>query len=149
MSIDLAIAVISDTHNRLPDTLLDRIRPADEIWHLGDVCRPETLDTLDALSSKRFTVQGNNDPYFLWEERLILERNGRRFRLQHMPPRNIDPGLTALLFGHMHYPIKENCNGPWILNPGAITGPRNQSPSSFAWLRISSDGDWTWEIESL
>lgn len=149
MSTDLLIAVISDTHNHLPDSLPERLRPADEIWHLGDVCRPETLDKLDKLPAERFTVQGNNDPYFHWEERLTLERNGLRFQLQHLPPRSVDPKLTALLFGHMHYPIKENLGSTWTLNPGAITGPRKQSHPSFAWLRISSSGDWTWEFETL
>lgn len=66
MSTDLLIAVISDTHNHLPDSLPERLRLADEIWHLGDVCRPETLDRLDELPAERFTVQGNNDPYFHW-----------------------------------------------------------------------------------
>lgn len=135
MPTDLTIAVISDTHNQLPDALVRRLETADQIWHLGDVCRPETLDKLDALSCQRFVVQGNNDPYFHWEERLILERNGLRFQLQHLPPRNCDRKLTALLFGHMHYPIKENLGTSWILNPGAITGPRNRSLPSFAWLR--------------
>ncbi|MFL3656645.1 MAG: metallophosphoesterase family protein [Opitutales bacterium] len=78
---DLIIAVISATHNHLPEALVDRLRPAEEIWHLDDVCRPETLEKLDELPADRFTFQGNNDPYFQSEERLTLERNGLYFQL--------------------------------------------------------------------
>ena len=41
--VRMRIAVISDTHDRYPPGLPDRLREADEIWHLGDVCAPETL----------------------------------------------------------------------------------------------------------
>lgn len=145
----LKIAVLSDTHNHVPEALPSRLALANEIWHLGDVCRPETLDTLQSLPASLCVVQGNNDPYFHWEERLVLERNGCRFQLQHMPPRDVDPSLTALLFGHLHIPVKENQNGSMALNPGAITGPRHGSSSSFAWLEITTNGSWTWEIETL
>ena len=146
---DLQIAVISDTHNQIPERLPPALAPADEIWHLGDVCRPETLNVLNTLSAVLTVVQGNNDPYFHWEDRLLLERNGLRFQLQHLPPRSVDPTLTALLFGHMHYPIKEHLAGGLSLNPGAITGPRNNSVSSFAWLSISTEGEWTWDIRNF
>ena len=145
----LRIAVLSDTHNRLPHTLAGQIESADEIWHLGDVCSPDTLTDLKALDIPLQIVQGNCDPYFHWQSQLSLERNGCRFQLQHLPPRDASPSLTALLFGHMHYPIRDRIGDVPILNPGAITGPRNQSQSSFAWLNIDSEGEWTWEIEPL
>lgn len=149
MPFDLSIAVIADTHNRIPDSLIDQIAPADEIWHLGDVCQPETLDALKTLTAPLSIVQGNNDPYFMWEEVLILERGGFRFRLQHLPPRDVDSDLTALLFGHMHYPIRETLAGGLSLNPGAITGPRNGTVASFAWLRIERDTQWSWDVQTL
>ncbi len=149
MPANLSIAVISDTHNQIPERLPSALETADEIWHLGDVCRPETLNILDTLSAALTVVQGNNDPYFHWKDQLLMERNGLRFRIQHMPPHEVDPLLTAVLFGHMHYPIKECLVGGLALNPGAITGPRNNSFSSFAWLTISNKGNWTWEIENF
>ncbi len=149
MSEDLKIAVISDTHNQIPDNLPETIGSADEIWHLGDVCRPETLGVLDTLAGILTVVQGNNDPYFHWEDSLVLDRNGLRFQLQHLPPRNVNPKVTALLFGHMHYPIREQLPGGLVLNPGAITGPRNRSAASFAWLNISIEGAWTWNVQKI
>lgn len=149
MPANLKIAVISDTHNRIPVSLPETIRAADEIWHLGDVCSPDTLEVLDTLPGILNVVQGNNDPYFQWEDRLLLVRNGLRFQLQHLPPSEVDPATTALLFGHMHYPIREQIPGGLALNPGAITGPRNHSAPSFAWLNISSEGSWTWDVHKI
>lgn len=149
MPANLKIAVLSDTHNRIPDTLPDLIESADEIWHLGDVCRPETLDVLNRMPSELTVVQGNNDPYFHWETCVTLERNGLRFQLQHLPPQNVDSSITALLFGHMHFPIRETLGGGTALNPGAVTGPRNGSSASYAWLSISSDGTWIWDVQTL
>ena len=45
----MRIAVLSDTHDRLPDSLCERIRDADAIWHLGDVCSPKIIATLKTL----------------------------------------------------------------------------------------------------
>jgi predicted phosphodiesterase len=42
------IAVIADTHDKLPYQLVDLISGADEIWHLGDVCGEWVLDELRA-----------------------------------------------------------------------------------------------------
>ena len=39
----MRIAVLADTHDRCPAGLPGRLRGADEIWHLGDVCDPATL----------------------------------------------------------------------------------------------------------
>src|SRR5437660_11364829 len=36
--LPMRIAVISDTHNRVPPQLPELLAEADEIWHLGDVC---------------------------------------------------------------------------------------------------------------
>jgi len=43
----MRIAVLSDTHDRLPPGFADRLREADEVWHLGDVCAPELLADLE------------------------------------------------------------------------------------------------------
>jgi len=33
----LSIFVLADTHNKLPQKIVDLAAEADEIWHLGDV----------------------------------------------------------------------------------------------------------------
>ena len=142
------IAVISDTHGRVPDRLLDRLEGAAEIWHLGDVTEPDVLLPLQMLKPKLSVVGGNCDPYGLWPQKLELERHGFTFLLQHLPPSEANAGLDAVLFGHLHRPIDEIWNSARILNPGAITGPRNGSYASFAWIGFAADG-WSWEVETL
>ena len=48
---DLQIAVISDTHNQVSESLPPALAPADENWYLGDVYRPETLNDLNTLDN--------------------------------------------------------------------------------------------------
>jgi predicted phosphodiesterase len=43
------IAVIADTHDRLPGHVVDAIRDADQIWHLGDVTSEEVIERLRGL----------------------------------------------------------------------------------------------------
>ena len=149
MESPLKIAVISDTHNYLPATLLDRLSSADEIWHLGDVSDPEILSSIRSLDKPTVVVRGNMDFTSSWPEKLELERRGLKFALQHRPPTSIPNGVKAVLFGHLHYQVNEIHEGARLLNPGAINGPRNGSIASFAWLEINSDGQWNWNVEVL
>ena len=49
MDSALNIAVISDTHDNVPENLISAIESADEIWHLGDICQLESLQRLRSL----------------------------------------------------------------------------------------------------
>lgn len=142
----LKIAVISDTHNHVPNSLLDLLIEANEIWHLGDVCSPTVLSSIEALDKPLTVVEGNMDPHGLWPDTRVLERQGLRFKLQHLPPRSVSEEVDAVLFGHLHCPSQENRGGTRILNPGAITGPRQGSKSCFSWLTIYADKSWSWDV---
>ncbi|MDQ8204383.1 metallophosphoesterase family protein [Pelagicoccus sp. SDUM812003] len=143
------IAVISDTHGSLPDRLVKRLAKADEIWHLGDVTHPSTIEPLQYLPADLAIVCGNCDPFGQWPQRLEFERGGHRFRLQHLPPSEGVSGVSAILYGHLHQPLRERSGDTLLLNPGAITSPRGGSKSSFGWLRFPEAGQWTWTIETL
>jgi hypothetical protein len=139
------IAVISDTHDRCPADLPARLAAADEIWHLGDVCEPETLFGLEALGIPLRVVRGNNDEH-LWPLALRLERGGRIFHLEHIAPRRPSPGAAFVLSGHTHVPSDAtDAAGVRWLNPGCITRPRARV-RSFAWLSVGADGaiNWQW-----
>src|SRR6266511_4053826 len=82
----LRIFVLADTHNRLPETVSEIARDADEIWHLGDVCMETILDELRAIGPRVTVVRGNCDSNFEWPLVLDLARDGLKFRLQHVPP---------------------------------------------------------------
>ena len=142
----MRIAVISDTHDRYPPALPKRLGDADEIWHLGDVCAPETLVEFEQLGPPLFVVAGNCDSH-PWPLTLDLEREGRRFHLVHIPPARSASGWEVILHGHTHVPRNETDPvGVRWLNPGCITRPNRGSPASFAWLTVKKGKPLKWEL---
>lgn len=140
------IAVIADTHDKVPPALLARLAEADEIWHLGDVCEPEILAEFEALGKPVHVVLGNNEWHALWPLTLQLRREGHVFHLVHIPPRHAPPGVRFVLHGHTHVPRDEtDLAGVRWLNPGCVTLPRGGSTHGFAWLtvRAGAEPEWT------
>jgi putative phosphoesterase len=144
----MRIAVIADTHDRLPAGLAARLCGADEIWHLGDVCEPSTLAPLEQLGPPLRVVLGNNDP-LLWPEKLTLTREGVRCRLIHIPPRQAPKGIDLVLHGHTHVPRDEELRGVRWLNPGCVSRPNRGAPASFAWLLLEPGRTPTWKVVPL
>src|SRR5262245_18223353 len=102
----MRIAVFSDTHNRYPWSLPQRLAEADELWHLGDVCEPETLVEFEQLGPPLRLVRGNCDAH-PWPLTLDLERQGVRCHLIHIPPNRAPPNAHLVLHGHTHVPRDE------------------------------------------
>jgi hypothetical protein len=130
----MRIAVIADTHDRLPEAVCDAIRTADEIWHLGDVCSPEIIARLERLAPLRL-VRGNCDAEPEWPLKLDFQLEGIRFHLEHIPTRK-PPPCDLFLHGHTHVPRDETVGGVRFLNPGCITRPNQGAPCSYAWLTL-------------
>ncbi len=145
----MRIAVISDTHDRLPDILLESLAGADEIWHLGDVCEEETLLEVTALGPPVKVVCGNCDRCIRWPMTLKFEMEGTRVCLIHIPPRQAPAGTDLLLHGHTHVPRDEMVNGVRFLNPGPVSRPNRGAPPSFAWLELSRGAAVSWRLQLL
>lgn len=144
------IAVIADTHDHVPPELLRQLAVADEIWHLGDVCDPETLAEFEKLGKPLQVVLGNNEWHNLWPMELTLERCGQRFHLVHIPPVRAPRGVGFLLHGHTHVPRDQtDPAGVRWLNPGCISRPRGGSTVGFGWLRLSPAMPPEWERVAL
>ncbi|MFV0338045.1 MAG: metallophosphoesterase family protein [Chthoniobacterales bacterium] len=143
------IAVLSDTHNHLPEKVLHQLQSADSIWHLGDVVRPSVLDPIRLLGKNFVLVRGNCDTEFDWPLTRSLVFGKTIFQLIHIPPdyffANPDEN-KVLLHGHLHTPRDEIVNGVRVLSPGAISQPRAGSSPSFAWLDVEENGDFTWRL---
>ena len=146
----MRIAVISDTHDQYPSDLPGRLQGADEIWHLGDICEPETLAEFERLGRPMQVVLGNNESHNLWPYELRLERAGISFFLVHIPPARLPPGTQVVLHGHTHVPRDEiDAEGVRWLNPGCITRPNRGSRPSFAWLTVTAGQPLDWRLVRL
>jgi hypothetical protein len=144
----LRIFVLADTHNKLPEQILDLARDANEIWHLGDVCEPPIALDLEAIGPPLSVVRGNCDWNEDWPLVINLKRAGLRFRLVHIPPEVPPDGVDVVLHGHTHVPRNEKRGGVLFLNPGCVTRPNRGSPRSVAWLEIE-DGKIKWNVIEL
>lgn len=142
----MRIAVFSDTHDRYPYWLPERLRDADEIWHLGDVCDPAVLTEFEQLGKPLSVVLGNCDNFAAWPLELRLEREGVRFCLTHIPPERAPKDIDAILHGHTHVPRDETIRGVRWLNPGCITRPNRGAPPSYAWLSLAKGKIISWEL---
>ena len=144
----LRIFVLADTHNRLPDTVREIAKDADEIWHLGDVCAETILYELRALGPRVTVVRGNCDSNFEWPLVLDLARGGLKLRLQHVPPDDPPNDVDIVLHGHTHVPRNERRGNVLFLNPGCVTRANQGAPPSVAWLRVG-DGTISWKLVPL
>lgn len=142
------IFVLADTHNRLPESVTEMARDADEIWHLGDVCADTILDQLRAIGPPIIVVRGNCDSNSEWPLVLDLGRGGLKFRLQHVPPDRPPDDVDVLLHGHTHVSRYERRARVLFLNPGCVTRPNRGAPPSVAWLEIAA-GKINWNLVPL
>jgi putative phosphoesterase len=144
----LDIFVLADTHNRLPETVRQIARDADEIWHLGDVCTEAILDELRAIGPRVTVVRGNCDSNLEWPLVVDLVRGGLRFRLQHIPPDHLPDDVDVVLHGHTHVPRHEKRGWALFLNPCCVTRANQGAPPSVAWLEIAA-GKTNWKLVPL
>jgi putative phosphoesterase len=149
MALPLRIFVLADTHDRLPANIEALAEGADEIWHLGDVCAPSILQTVERIGPPVTVVRGNCDSNVEWPLIVDLKRNGLRFRLVHIPPDRTPENIDFLLHGHTHVARHERCEGVLFLNPGCVTRPNRGSPASVANLEIAADGKISWRTIKL
>jgi putative phosphoesterase len=144
----LRILVVADTHNKLPQEVVDLAREADEIWHLGDACEPTIALDLEAIGPPLTIVRGNCDWNEDWPLIVDLTREGLKFRLVHVSPEVPPANVDVVLHGHTHVPRNEKRGGVLFLNPGCVTRPNRGSPRSVAWLEVAA-GKVNWRLVEL
>lgn len=145
----MRIAILADTHNRLPDGVRLDLTGADEIWHLGDICSAELLTQLRSLGPPVEAIRGNCDPRTLAPESLVLTRCGEKFYLWHEPPLAVPAGVRFALHGHTHVPRDETLGGVRYLNPGSVGKANHGAGPSFAWLELSEGREPAWTVVPL
>lgn len=146
MSRATTLAVISDTHARLRESVRDRLQGCARIVHAGDVGSDAVLDELRAIAP--LTVVRGNVDRCEWAGALpfdeVVNIDGCLLYVLHdIGELSLDPGpegagFAAVIYGHSHRPHAETKNGVLYLNPGSV-GPRRFSlPISMAWLTIEN-----------
>jgi len=134
------IGVISDTHGLLRPEALEALQGSRLILHAGDVGRPEILSELRTIAPV-VAVRGNTDraPWarkLSWTE--AVEIDGRIIYLLHdLECLDLDlraAGISAVIFGHSHFPEVETRENVLFLNPGSAGPKRFRCPLSVARL---------------
>ena len=136
------VGVISDTHGRLPQSVLKAFKDVDLIIHAGDIGKEKVLGDLEKIAPT-IGVRGNMDmgtwAGHLTEEQVVnigshtvcvLHDIGR---LKTNPESN---NYHVVICGHTHRPMVEKQQGVLYLNPGSAVQPRYGYPPSVALLKI-------------
>lgn len=142
----MRIAVISDSHNRMPEHVIEAIRGADEIWHLGDVTDENIIHEIRTLGPKVRVVRGNCDECADWPWTADFKLCGVVIHLEHIPPRQPPSPYDLLLHGHTHIPRDDMIRGTRYLNPGTVGNPNKGAPASYAWLTLEEGVEPEWDL---
>lgn len=140
----MKIAVISDTHGVLKDSLLQQLRSCDYILHAGDIGTQECYLRLRELKIPLYIIRGNCDRGE-WcrnlPEPLAAPIGGRIFYLIHKKSQLPYPLPKAdfIISGHTHaYSV--SCRGSiTYLNPGSAGRSRGGAPLSMAIITLDED----------
>ncbi len=116
------IAILSDTHGLLRESVMDELAEADCFIHAGDIDTPYIIESIQKLG-ETYVVRGNNDKE--WAEDLpestTVTIEGVRFFIVHNK-KDIPKYLTdidVVVYGHSHKYSAEIINGVLFLNPGS------------------------------
>ena len=141
--------IVSDTHGRLSDELLEALQGADVIMHAGDCCGVADYRTLCDIAPT-YMCLGNND----WGMNYGPEvgrvtrvfRCGLRWQLCHYEERLELTTCDVAICGHSHRPFVVWENSPGgsgkilVMNPGSPTFPRTNQGPTIGRVLVTTDG---------
>jgi len=146
----MRIAVIAgSTHDKFPENLPARLKDADEIWHLGDVCERETLVELELLGKPLHVRAGQQRLGCGVAVGADARARGVSVLSDAHSATAAAPGVQLVLHGHTHVPRDELGLGARWLNPGCIARPNRGAPPSFAWLTLEKGQPLQWKVMPL
>ncbi|WP_419803878.1 metallophosphoesterase family protein [Terriglobus sp.] len=142
---DLRIAVLSDTHSLLRESVLPHLRGVAHILHAGDVGDASILDTLREFAPVT-AIRGNIDRSgpcaLLPETEMLMVGAVTIYMIHSVADLDIEPaaaGVQIVVSGHSHKPALEERRGVTYLNPGSVGPRRFKLPVSMAMLRVSGE----------
>ena len=132
------LALVSDTHGLLRDSVMDALQDVDLIIHAGDIGNRSLLQRLEAIAPV-IAVRGNVDNELLYLPLAeVVTVNGHLVYVLHdLSLLDIDPvtaGFAMVVSGHSHQPRINRQRGVLYVNPGSIGPRRFRLPISLAKL---------------
>jgi len=142
--IILRVAVLSDTHNRVSQKVLDICASCDRIIHAGDLCTREVAAQFDK-AGMMYMVRGNNDDFIPYGQlrTITFEIEGHHFLVIHnaneLHGDDIPESTDIVIYGHTHlYKCTEKEGRIW-LNPGSAERPRYFPQKTMSILNVEKD----------
>lgn len=116
------IAIISDTHGILRESVMAELEAANCIIHAGDIDTPSIADSV-RMMGETYMVRGNNDMDWAKElpASISVTIEGVRFLIVHNRkdvPIHLSE-VDVVIYGHSHKYFSEVIDGVLYLNPGS------------------------------
>lgn len=144
------IGVISDTHGKLDERVLQLFAGVHRIIHAGDIGDEELIWQLEKVAPV-IAVRGNNDANTMCfpNERMAVVK-GRTFYVRHQfatvekmsaaQQRIIEQRMPeAVIFGHSHKAYVGQWRGTLLFNPGGAGPKRFNLPRTVGLLELHED----------
>lgn len=136
------IGVLSDTHGKLREEVVEILQSCDVILHAGDIHTPKVLDALREIAPL-YIVRGNADKE--WAEGLpeILSEEICGLRVFMVHNKKQIPKETGnydlVVFGHSHKYEERREAGCLFLNPGSCGPRRFSQPVTMAVVEVEEE----------
>lgn len=150
----MKILVVSDTHKDFAALcdVVEKNLDADLIIHLGDG-ENEARDIHNLHPEKAMIYVAGNTDFGVHKDVQIVTANGYKIFCTHGHLYDVQSGLDILvaaakqndcriaLFGHTHSYRTEKVDDVFVMNPGSLKSPRNNSEPTYGIIELSSSGD--------
>lgn len=142
------IGVLSDTHGKLREEVLQILRECDVILHAGDINTPQVLESLREIAPL-YVVRGNADKEWAEElpQTLSAEICGLRVFMVHNK-KEIPADLTGydlIIYGHSHKYEERREENQLYLNPGSCGPRRFSQPVTMAVVEVEEGEIRVWK----
>ena len=133
------IGVLSDTHGKLREEVVEILRECDVILHAGDINTPQVIESLREIAPL-YVVRGNADKEWAEElpQTLSEEICGLRVFMVHNKkeiPEDL-AGYDLVVYGHSHKYEERREENRLYLNPGSCGPRRFSQPVTMAVLEV-------------
>jgi putative phosphoesterase len=141
------VGLISDTHGKLRNSVLEVFADVEAILHAGDIGSLDIVTSLEALAPVH-AVHGNTDDFDIrakYGESALVELANVKFAIAHghlfgaPTPEKLRaafPQVDIIVYGHTHIPLVDRTAQPVVINPGAAGPGRFQLKPSVAILEL-------------